>query len=1046
MNSNFMRFLTPLAMAVIAMPMVAQDMTGTMLGTAVDRDGRKPMAGVTISISSPALIQGRSFTTGADGTFRFPLLPPGEYTLRATKDGYVGARQTVYLSLGGSTRVEVSMSAVGVASETVEVVGRVDAQDKTEVKTQTNFTAEKLDLLPRPNKELFNAAILTPGVVSGIGSRMQIRGSQTFDTKVTLNGTEISDNVFGTNLATRAFYVDDAIAEVQVITSPINARYGNFTGGIINAVTKSGSNQWSGVLRAAEITRASWRSNPPLGPFRPNEDLVVGDANNRRTIGSDNFTKDFSLWLGGPIIKDKLWFALATKISPTGLAVQRADTVAPNTYAIYSGYADDFPEIYKLPFYAGDNSGAQFFRKDSKQFYEGKLTFSVAEGHTLEYTGNRNAEFYDPRGDYVRSAMLSTKFAITQVQEYNYNSLSYQGVLPANITLEARYAKKHQSYIAGGDPAYGPRVRAISSLGQYWDVGNGMFDRTDGGDLRDITTMFANATWYSPKTFIGTHVVEAGFDWNLRERNSQNRQAPGNEFFDTCGRYKDPVTGEVFFVMLDADDDYYGAGAAGKYYTASGPAQTNTYSFYVNDTLTVNDNWQVMLGLRYDQANMADTEGNPKIKTSALAPRFQLVYDPIGNQRWLFKASWARYVGILSDGFSNRFSRAGNPASEWFFPKHTNLRATYADVINWDNYDLSVDGLLDFGDPTQTRFVQENLKLTGTDETTLEARYNSPNGSWIRATFVNRSWANMFDRVSNVRDYILVHPISFPEIEIESTAEYWMNVDNIHRSYKSLEIEFNNQFTRQWSLGGAVVFSTLQGNADGEGSNPAVVSTAVNSLADVHQEYGRDVSYYAPDGYLSGDIPYRINTWLAYTNTTTEGINFGSSLMFTYNAAGPTSAATTLFFEAQEMAQKLGYNATMARMWGNSYTRYFGDRGYYRTNDTYAFSLQANLEIPVYRKMRFFIEATVTGLFNQWMLTGYDKSSAGGQTGQRTHIGSIPANGPNPMAGGSIPNSLSPVRTILNGVATYNYYNWGTYGYGNMSGQRNLVFSAGFKW
>jgi outer membrane receptor for ferrienterochelin and colicin len=1033
-------------MAVIAMPMAAQDMTGTMLGTAVDKDGRKPLAGVTISISSPALIQGRSFTTGADGTFRFPLLPPGEYSVRASKDGYMGARQTVYLSLGGSTRVELSMSAIGVATETVEVLGRIDAQDKTETKTQSNFTAEKLDLLPRPNKELFNAAILTPGVVSGVGSRMQIRGAQTFDTKVTLNGTEISDNVFGTNLATRAFYVDDAIAEIQVITSPINARYGSFTGGIINAVTKSGSNQWSGVLRAAEISRASWRSNPPLGPFRPNEDLVVGDSNNRRTIGSDNFTKDFSLWLGGPIIKDKLWFALSTKISPTALSAQRTDALGTNVMAIYSGYRNRFPEIYALPFYAGDEGGVQFFRKDSKQFYEGKLTFSIAEGHTLEYTGNRNSEFYDPRGDYVRSAILATKFAITQVQEYNYNSLSYMGVLPSNITLEARYAKKHQSYIAGGDPAYGPRVRALAGNGQYWDVGNGMFDRTDGGDLRDITTFFANATWYSPKTFIGTHVVEVGLDWNLRERNSQNRQAPGNEFFDTCGRYKDPVTGEVFFVMLDGNDDIYGAGAAGKYYTASGPAQTNTYSFYANDTLTVNDNWQVMLGLRYDQANMADTEGNPKIKTSALAPRFQLTYDPLGNQRWLFKASWARYVGVLSDGFSNRFSRAGNPASEWFFPKQTNTRATYADVINWDNYDLTVHGLLDFGDPAQTRFVQENLKLTGTDETALEVRYNSSNGSWIRATFLTRSWANMFDRVFTLDDVIKVRPISFPEIEIDSTAEYWRNVDNINRSYKSLEIEFNNQFTRQWSLGGAVVFSTLQGNADGEGSNPAVVSSAVNSQADVHARYGRDVSYYAPDGYLSGDIPYRINTWLAYTNTTAEGINFGSSLMFTYNAAGPSSSTVGLFFEGQEMAADMGYDDDLVRQWGSGYTRWFGARGYYRTNDTYAFSLQANLEIPIYRKMRFFVEATITGLFNQWMVAGYSKEGSGTQADERTHIDSDPSKGFNPMANGYIPNSMSPIRTVLNGVPTYNWYGFGTYGYGNMSGQRNLVFSAGLKW
>jgi len=1044
MNNNFMRFLTPFAMVVAAMPMAAQDMTGTMLGTVVDKDGRKPLAGVAIAISSNALIQGRSVTTGADGTFRFPLLPPGEYSVRATKDGYIAARQTVYLNLGSSTRLEVSMSAVGVATETVEIVGRTDVQDKTEVKTQSNFTAEKMDLLPRANKDVFGAALLAPGVVSGIGGRYQMRGGVTFDTRVMLNGTEISDNVFGTNVAARAFYVDDSIAEIQVITSPINARYGNFTGGIINAVTKSGSNKWSGVLRANEITRPSWRSKPPLGPLRPNEN----EADNTRSVGSDNFSKDFSLWLGGPIIRDRLWFALSTKISPTSTLTQRMSTVPSNRYAIYAGYRNDYPEIYALPFYAGDDSAAQYFRRDTNQFYEGKFTLSLAEGHTLEYTGNRNTTVQDPRGDYVtasgrNSAQLSTALAIKQTNEQSYYSLSYQGVLPNNITVESRYAKKHSALAGGADPAFGPTVRAIDSSGTMWDVGNGMFDRTDGGDLRDITTFYTNVTWYSPKTFLGTHAVETGLEWNLRERNSANTPAPGGSWFDLAGRYRDPVTKEIFYVMLDADDDYYEVGAAGKYFGARGPAQTNTYSFYVNDTLTVNDNWQVMLGLRYDQANMADTEGNPKIKTSALAPRFQVAYDPLGNQRWLLKASWARYVGVLSDAFTNQFSRAGNPASEWYFPKYTNLRATYEEVTNWDNYDLTPNGLLDFGDPSQTRFVQDNLKLTGTDETTLEVRYNSPTGSWIKATYVNRSWANFYDRVATIDNYVHVHPISFPEVSTEALGIYWQNVDNVNRSYKSLELEFNNQFTRKWSLGGAVVYSILQGNADGEGSNPALASSAVNYLVDVHKKYGRDISYYAPDGYLSGDVPYRINTWLTYDNTTPEGIHFGSSLMFTYNAAGPTSATRTLYFEAQEVAAAAGYSSTSSRRWGQSYTRWYGNRGYYRENDLYSFSLQANLEIPIYRKMRFFVEATLTGLFNQWMLSYYSKATTADAT-QRTHIDSVPAKGLNPLANGVLPNSLSP--RVVNGTYLGNDYGWGTYGYGNMSGQRNLVFSAGFKW
>lgn len=292
----------------------------------------------------------------------------------------------------------------------------------------------------------------------------------------------------------------------------------------------------------------------------------------------------------------------------------------------------------------------------------------------------------------------------------------------------------------------------------------------------------------------------------------------------------------------------------------------------------------------------------------------------------------------------------------------------------------------------------------------------------------------MFDRVNVMGDIVLVHPITSPELQTQALANRWQNVNNIDRTYNALEIEFNTQFTKSVSFGGNATYSIMRGNVQGDNSNPPVTSSAMNSLTSVHDKYGRDSSYYAPEGYLTGDIPYRLSAWLSYSGRHKTGASMSTTLLFNYTAAGPTSSAVGgVLFEARAEALRLGYTEVYGQ-YDNSYTRYFGTRGYYRTNDTYSFDLQVNLELPLYRKVRLFTEMTVTGLFNQWMLTGHGKDTQNVATGQLdTH---------DPRVGGWFSNSYSP-RVVPGGI---NNYGWGSYGYSSMTGQRNVVFSAGLKW
>jgi outer membrane receptor for ferrienterochelin and colicin len=1027
MNRNLIRFLSPLALCVIAMPAMAQDITGTLLGTVRNKKG-EPIEGALVEVTGKTLMQKRTVATNARGEFRIPLLPPGEFSISASKDGFFASKSIAMLPLGGTVQVPVTLTTVEVTSAIVEVIAVAGTQDKTDVKTQTSFSAEKLDQLPRANKDITAIALLSPGVTAGIGGRIQLRGGQTFDTKLTLNGTEINDNVFGTNAGVRNYYVDDAIAETQVITSPINARYGNFSGGIVNAITKSGGNDFTGSLRVAEMARTGWNAMPPLGDWRKTE---TGDNNNLRPRNADNLNRSWSLWIGGPIVKDRVWFSLSTKLDPPQVSTPSFATVPAGRYADYYGLVKNAAG-QRLPFDAGPNSGLTYIYTVSTQFYETKLTFALAPGHNLELSGSNATTLQDPR-NYANTVMYS---ALAPQENVNrYWALAYTGIITNTLTFEAHFAKKHQSLIGGGDPANGPRLQAADSNGTYWEVANAIFmGGPAGADNRDIQTANANLTWFSPSTSMGQHAIEAGFEWSKRNRMARNAQSPTDTLFQTAGRYLltpgDQSTAR--YVMLDAVQDPYQYNDVALYFTGAGATRTDIKSLYANDTWTITDRWQAMVGLRYDETKMADTFGQPKIKSSALSPRFQLTWDPTGTQRWVYKASWARYVGALSDGFTNRFSMAGNPASEWYASKINKLDATFADATNLANYDISPAGLLSFSNPASTRFVQPGLKATGTDESTLELRYNSEDGSWIKLTAVDRRWSNMFDRIQTLQDTINAPSITFPTITVPALREYWQNVTNVKRNYKSLELEWNNRFTREFSMGGNVTYSVLTGNADGEGSNPPVINTVINNQADVHDQKGRSVDYYAPMGYLSTDIPYRVRMWATYAAQSASGVSFATTLLLNYDAASPQSETRTLFFEGQELAGAM-YNSTATKLFGNTYTRFYGSRGYYRGNDTYGFDLRLNLEVPIYAKTKFFTEVTVFNVFNQWMVTGLSKAGNTGSTLRTT----------DPLAGGMLPTGLQPVVAAGGNV---NMYGWGTYGYGSQTGGRRLNLSAGLRW
>ena len=1005
------RNLSLMALALVATPvLMAQESTGQVVGTVKTKAG-EVLAGVEVRFVSPSLQGVRIVVSDARGAFRAPLLPPGSYHITPVKSGFLSPKIEVEVGLGQVVRQEILMASAQSAA-TVEVVATAATVDKSDVKTASNVSSDLLDLLPRATRGMDTAAFLAPGVAVGLNSRVMIRGGNSTENRFLLNGTDIADNVFG-NTDGRGYYVDDSIQEMQVIQSPIHARYGGFTGGVINALTKRGGNEWTGTLRG-NYSRPDWSAKAPLG-MRP---LGAPVSNAGSTWGEDVESREVTLNMGGPILKDKLWFSISTKLFPTSaspavlnstLDLNVYDPTAPaNTRAFASGVGQ---------------SGTPYSVMSKTKFYEVKLTYAINASHTLELAGNTNTVNQLNR-IYWASPVADP--LIPQDTKNDYKTLAYTGVIGSNLTIEARIAKKHQALIAGGDPALGDPIRSAYSNGSYYAFQNGTFNHADGGDNRDIDTYTANVQWYSPSTALGTHTVDVGFEILKQGRQAANDQSPTSRIFYTWGR--------------NADGTYRVAGGTGVgvygptslsinrvylYFTDKGKAQTDFHSYYINDLWAINNKFQMMFGLRYDQVEGSDTLGSPIVKSSALSPRVQATWDLKGDQSWLLVGSFARYTGKLNDSFTNLFTYAGNPQSEIYaWAGAQNNAATYAQIVNLANWNISAAGLQAYGGP-KNRVLDPATKAPYNDEYSLGLKHQWQDGSNIRFAYNQRKGGHFFNDFASVGNEVVV-PMKFSSGSSQVIKWTYTTDDRMTREYKNLEVEWNSRLSALWNFGGNYTYSILQGNGEGsEGSNPAVSADTIGDFEAVHVAAGRDFSYYAPTGYLTGDQRHRASLWLSYTDKNKAGASLYGSLMFNYRSGTAYSLTRSNYFEAQDQA-KAALNPVYTQ-YPNTYGRYFGERGMGRFNDYFGFDLKLGYEVPI-SKVRFFAEVTIANLFNHWQLVSYDTTSTAGTAAMPT--------------GGAL-SDFSAQRLSGLGTAASGF---GTYGPGNYAGGRSVALSTGFKW
>src|SRR5215831_5364205 len=237
--SVFMAFVTATSAAAQG------TQTGTVTGTVQSGDGLT-LPGVTVTATSPALQGERSAVSDVNGVYLIRGLPAGVYTVQfRLEDFQAAASEGVVMEVGGVAQVNAVMQLA--ARTEVVTVTASSPSPLTTVTTSQAFRKRELDLLPVTRRPQ-DIAEFAPGLTNNTpnASQVTISGGFAYDNIFLVDGVDVDDNLFA---QPNTLYVEDAIEETNVLVGGISAEYGRFSGGVVNVITKSGGNTFTGSFR-----------------------------------------------------------------------------------------------------------------------------------------------------------------------------------------------------------------------------------------------------------------------------------------------------------------------------------------------------------------------------------------------------------------------------------------------------------------------------------------------------------------------------------------------------------------------------------------------------------------------------------------------------------------------------------------------------------------------------------------------------------------------------------------------------------------------------
>ena len=857
MSKRVLSVLLTLALSFVSAPLAAQETTGAIEGVVKDSGGAV-LPGVTVQATGPLGVV--ETITNERGEYRFPRLPSGRYEVRAALDAFAPQTRSVDLTVGTTARAEFSLSVAGL-QETVQVTAETPRIDLTSPQTATSISRERIEYVPR-GRDFTDVISQAAGASNeSQAGGISIDGSSGSENRFIIDGIDTTSPQVGTNaVPMRAEFME----EVQVKSAGYAAEFGGSTGGVINAITRSGTNRFNGTV-LADFQQRSWG-----GTERP----ILIDAGTASGFDYVNPPKDDELRIdpgfsiGGPILRDRLWFF--GSYQPGIRSTER-------TVNFQNGVTNSFDQDFKVHYGAVNVTGnvgskllyrvggnfSPFETERSLPTQTGQTSLTTADSYLRGDKGDRRT--YSGSVDYIPSSRLAFSARVGRfLTDEETTGVTFPDIIH-NISTSSTPASLAR--IPAGLP---------NSLGYSSDVL--ITDATAFDEyIRDY--IGADATWFL--TGAGEHQIKIGFQ-SERISNDVMSGYNADRILYYGGLSHSPttggsVTGEYgIFRLLNI--------------STLGEASTRNNAFFIQDTWRALPNLTFNLGLRTERErvpNFGDAGVEYPIEFGwgeKLAPRLGFTYDPFSDGRTKLYASWGKYFDVMKYELP-RGSFGGDKWVDYWF--------------TWDNPDVNVNSAA--GCRTGTNTISERPTCPG--GTLIEAFDQRYNAAQDLDTFVdpnlkpmeehelqlgaNRefAWGRMGTVVLGAR-YIrkdLKRTIEDVGVTVPGVGtQYYManpgegitltlNDPSVppfpkaEREYNGLELTMERRFTDNWGLFTSYTYSRLYGNYSGLASSDENGRTAPNvnrffdQIVMTFDKNGNPV-----DGRLGTDRPHQLKAQVMY--------------------------------------------------------------------------------------------------------------------------------------------------------------------------------------